>query len=63
MSRSVSAAELIYETESGQAWLGDAVATLGEVFEADSVDLIVTSPPYWTLKQYEKGNQAQLGDL
>src|SRR5579884_404178 len=27
-----------------------------------SVHLIVTSPPYWTLKKYEK-NDAQLGDI
>lgn len=28
-----------------------------------SVHLIVTSPPYWTLKEYAKGNQSQLGDI
>lgn len=28
-----------------------------------SVHLVVTSPPYWTLKEYAKGNRAQLGDI
>lgn len=28
-----------------------------------SVHLIVTSPPYWTLKAYAPGNAAQLGDV
>jgi modification methylase len=25
--------------------------------------LVVTSPPYWTLKEYTRGNQSQLGDI
>lgn len=29
----------------------------------ESVDLVVTSPPYWTLKQYAQNNPAQLGDI
>jgi modification methylase len=28
-----------------------------------SVHLVVTSPPYWTLKQYTPGNHAQMGDI
>ncbi len=28
-----------------------------------SVHLVVTSPPYWTLKEYERGNDNQLGDI
>lgn len=28
-----------------------------------AVDLVVTSPPYWTLKQYQPNNGAQLGDI
>ena len=28
-----------------------------------SVHLVVTSPPYWTLKEYAKGNRSQLGDI
>lgn len=31
--------------------------------KAESIHLIVTSPPYWTLKQYERDNAAQLGDI
>jgi DNA modification methylase len=34
------------------SWLPDA-----------SVHLVVTSPPYWTLKEYAQGNQSQLGDI
>jgi modification methylase len=29
----------------------------------ESVHLIVTSPPYWTLKEYAKNNADQLGDI
>ena len=28
-----------------------------------SVHLVVTSPPYWNLKEYARGNQSQLGDI
>jgi site-specific DNA-methyltransferase (adenine-specific) len=28
-----------------------------------SVHLVVTSPPYWILKEYARGNQSQLGDI
>jgi site-specific DNA-methyltransferase (adenine-specific) len=28
-----------------------------------SVHLVVTSPPYWNLKEYAKGNRLQLGDI
>jgi len=34
------------------AWIPDA-----------SVHLVVTSPPYWTLKEYTRGNKSQLGDI
>jgi modification methylase len=30
---------------------------------SESVHLVVTSPPYWTLKQYEPGNGSQLGAI
>src|SRR5579862_4546724 len=29
----------------------------------ESVHLVVTSPPYWTLKQYTRENPAQMGDI
>lgn len=29
----------------------------------ESVQLVVTSPPYWTLKEYERGNRSQMGDI
>ena len=29
----------------------------------ESVHLVVTSPPYWTLKQYKEGNAQQMGDI
>lgn len=28
-----------------------------------SIHLVVTSPPYWVLKEYEQGNRGQLGDI
>lgn len=30
---------------------------------SESVHLVVTSPPYWTLKQYQVDNEYQLGDI
>lgn len=30
---------------------------------SESVHLVVTSPPYWNLKQYERGNEDQMGDI
>ena len=30
---------------------------------SESVHLIVTSPPYWNLKEYTRGNLSQLGDI
>ena len=30
---------------------------------SESVHLVVTSPPYWTLKEYEQGNESQMGDI
>jgi hypothetical protein len=38
--------ELLYSTGSGHAWVGDAVTALRDVCEPDSVDLIMTSPPF-----------------
>jgi modification methylase len=29
----------------------------------EAVDLVVTSPPYWTLKQYQEDCEGQLGDI
>lgn len=29
----------------------------------ESIDLVVTSPPYWTLKQYVQGRDRQMGDI
>lgn len=40
--------------------LGDARRLEG--LPANSVHLVVTSPPYWNLKQYE-GSEGQLGDV
>lgn len=49
-------AETTHELRLGDArdlsWLGD-----------ESVHLVVTSPPYWTLKQYKGDNPGQMGDI
>jgi DNA modification methylase len=52
-------ADLLYSTGAGQAWLGDAAGTLREVCAADSVDLIITSPPFALIHQKAYGNQSQ----
>ena len=46
-----------YVTDCGEAWLGDARQLL-KLIPDNSVDLIMTSPPYALLKQKQYGNEA-----
>lgn len=50
-----------FEKTTHRLHLGDA-RDLSWIPDA-SVHLVVTSPPYWTLKEYTRGNQSQLGDI
>ena len=50
-----------FDTTSHRLHLGDA-RDLSWIPD-ESVHLVVTSPPYWTLKQYEQGREGQLGDV
>ena len=50
-----------YDKTTHRLRLGDA-RDLSFIPDA-SVHLVVTSPPYWTLKEYAKGNHSQLGDI
>jgi DNA modification methylase len=50
---------LAYRTELGAAWLGDAIETLQTKVADDSVDLIVTSPPFALQRPKEYGNESQ----
>lgn len=52
---------LAYRTEAGEAWLGDAIETLEMRVEDESVDLIVTSPPFALQRPKEYGNESQEG--
>lgn len=49
---------LVYTTESGEAWLGDAIEVLQARCSDASVDLIVTSPPFALQRPKEYGNEA-----
>jgi site-specific DNA-methyltransferase (adenine-specific) len=49
-----------FDQTTHKIWLGDA-RNLNTVPD-ESVHLIVTSPPYWTLKEYA-GSKGQLGDI
>ena len=49
----------LYQTDRGEAWLGDAIETLQEHCADESVDLIVTSPPSALSRPKEYGNQSQ----
>jgi site-specific DNA-methyltransferase (adenine-specific) len=49
-----------FDKTSHRLWLGDARDLSG--IDDRSVHLVVTSPPYWTLKAYPKG-EAQLGEI
>lgn len=53
--------ELAYRTDNGEAWSGDASETLAGQVPDDSVDLIVTSPPFALQRPKEYGNEAQGG--
>lgn len=48
-----------YATDLGRAYVGDAVEVLQQVVEDETVDLIVTSPPFALSRPKEYGNVAQ----
>ena len=50
---------VVYRTERGEAWLGDAIEALDARVDSESVDLIVTSPPFALQRPKEYGNEAQ----
>ena len=47
-----------YVTTLGEAWVGDSRQLLKKI-ENDSIDLVVTSPPYGLVKKKAYGNEAQ----
>lgn len=49
---------LSYSTNNGCCICGDSLEILGE-FEDESIDLLITSPPFALQRQKEYGNQAQ----
>jgi tRNA1(Val) A37 N6-methylase TrmN6 len=49
----------MYSTPSGDAWHGDAIETLQQECTDDSVDLIVSSPPFALQRPKEYGNESQ----
>lgn len=55
---SVDSLERMYTTSLGAAYCGDSLNLLDEL-AAESVDLIITSPPFALLRQKTYGNQAQ----
>ncbi|MDX6452579.1 MAG: hypothetical protein QOH16_2628 [Gaiellaceae bacterium] len=61
MARDDDAPRRVYGTSLGSAWLGDALETLQEHLPDDSVDLIVTSPPFALQRPKEYGNESQDG--
>jgi DNA modification methylase len=50
---------LVYRTSVGEAWLGDAIETLDGHVDDESVDLIITSPPFALQRPKEYGNESQ----
>src|SRR3954452_11292445 len=52
-------ATLVYRTEAGQAWLGDAIEVLENQCADESVDLVLTSPPFALQRPKEYGNEDQ----
>lgn len=56
---SVPEPQIAYQTALGQAYVGDAVETLQAHCKDESVDLIMTSPPFALSRPKEYGNQSQ----
>ena len=50
---------LCYKTSIGQAYCGDSHELIVNELEDESVDLVVTSPPFALLRQKEYGNENQ----
>ena len=50
--------KLAYKTKLGQAYCGDSLDLLQQL-PADSVDLVITSPPFALLREKEYGNKGQ----
>ena len=51
-------ANLAYRTEAGEAWCGDALELLS-LLPDESVNLVVTSPPFALQRQKSYGNMDQ----
>lgn len=49
----------LYSTAGGTAWLGDAIDVLEDQLGDESVDLIMTSPPFALQRPKEYGNESQ----
>lgn len=49
---------LLYKTKLGEAWCGDSLDLIKDLPD-DSVDLIMTSPPFALLRQKSYGNESQ----
>jgi site-specific DNA-methyltransferase (cytosine-N4-specific) len=50
---------LAYKTDLGEAWIGESRGWLHDTVDSDSVDLVVTSPPFALANPKEYGNQSQ----
>ena len=48
----------LYSTEFGEAWVGDSRKLLKKIRD-ESIDLVITSPPYGLVKKKEYGNENQ----
>lgn len=47
-----------YSTDLGEAWVGDSRQLLKKI-DSESIDLVITSPPYGLVKQKAYGNENQ----
>jgi len=50
---------LVYETDLGEAWQGDAIDVMEQHVADESVDLVMTSPPFALQSPKEYGNEGQ----
>lgn len=54
----MSSAELLYRTHMGEACVGDSLKLLSKL-PAESIDLVITSPPFALQREKEYGNENQ----
>lgn len=54
--KSLFSPRLFHSTDLGRVYLGESLQTLDECVDGESVDLVMTSPPFGLVRKKEYGN-------